>query len=180
MLSTLIILAAALAPAPARAEVLQDPKAFLKEQLGSHPKKAKESFTLTADQKKRLKEVAERATDESLTFYYARDAKDALQAACTVVPQEGKEGPMQIGVCLDGTGVVTAVRVLEFEEERGKPVKELKFLKQFQGKKATAAFRVGKDVDAVSGATRSSESVSEAVRKASFGYRELVEKKGKK
>jgi Na+-translocating ferredoxin:NAD+ oxidoreductase RnfG subunit len=165
----------------AQAEVVQETKAFLKEQLGSHPKKTKETFPLTEAHRKSLRAVAERATDQSFSFYFARDAADKLQVACTVVPQEGKEGPMQIGACFDGGGLVTAVRVLEFQEDHGKPVKEVPWLKKtFDGKKAASAFRIGKDVDAVSGATRSSEAVSEAVRKAGWGYQEFVEKKGKK
>jgi Na+-translocating ferredoxin:NAD+ oxidoreductase RnfG subunit len=156
--------------------VIQELKDYLKEQLADAPTKSKETFTLSADQKKAMTAVAERASDTSFTFYYAKDSGGKLKLACSVVPQEGKEGPMTVGVCLDSGGLVKSVRVLTMEEDHGKPVKELAWLKQFEGKKSDSAFKVGKDVDAVSGATRSSESVSEAVRKVSFAFNTFVKK----
>jgi electron transport complex protein RnfG len=83
---------------------------------------------------------------------------------------------MTLGVCFDPKGLVKGVRVLSSEEERGKPVAEKGFLKQFDGKKVSDAFQVGRDVDGVSGATYSSRSVSESVRRASYGFKTFVQK----
>ncbi len=158
-------------------ETVQDTRSFLKETLSGDSVKTKELFALSVEQKAKLVSVAERASDSAFTFYFGKDANGKIHVACTVVPQEGKEGPMTIGVCFEPSGIVKSVRILEYSEERGKPVKELSFLNQFVGKKTGSIFRVGKDVDAVSGATRSSEAVSEAVRKASFAFDQFVAKK---
>jgi Na+-translocating ferredoxin:NAD+ oxidoreductase RnfG subunit len=159
----------------ARAETLIEMKAYLKEELGKSAKLAKENFSLSADQKKALAAVSE-SGDESFTFYYGKTADGKLEKACTVLPQKGKEGPMTVGACFDPSGIVKSVRILSFEEERGKPVAEKAFLSQFQGKKVADAFFVGKDIDGVSGATWSSKSVSEAVRRASYGFKTFVRK----
>ncbi len=161
--------------ATAQAESLLDMKTFLKEELGSSAKLSKETFALSDAQKKEIAKIAE-SGDESFTFYYGKSAEGALEKACTVLSQKGKEGPMTLGACFDPKGVVKSVRVLEHQEERGKPIAEKGFLSQFQGKKVSDAFQVGKDVDAVSGATYSSRSVSEAVRRASYGFKTFVQK----
>ncbi len=158
-------------------EIVQEPRDFLKEFLSSVPKKTKETFVLNTEQLKKLKTLADTSSDASFTFYFGKDEKDHLKVACTVVPQEGKEGPMTIGVCFESDGIIRSVRVIEYSEERGKPVKELRFLKQFSGKKSSEVFQVGSDIDAVSGATRSSRAVSEAVRKSSFAFNAFVLKK---
>jgi Na+-translocating ferredoxin:NAD+ oxidoreductase RnfG subunit len=53
-------------------------------------------------------------------------------------------------------------------------VKDQAFLKQFVGKTVASGFQVGKDIDGISGATISSKAVSEALRKASFGFKTFV------
>jgi Na+-translocating ferredoxin:NAD+ oxidoreductase RnfG subunit len=159
----------------AKAEVLIDMKTFLKEELGTSAKLAKEGFTLTAEQKAAAAKLGD-SGDTAFTFFYGKTAEGTLEKACTVLPQKGKEGPMNVGVCFAPNGIVKSVRVLDHEEERGKGITEKAFLTQFQGKKVSDAFTVGKDVDGISGATWSSKAVSEAVRRASYGFKTLVQK----
>jgi Na+-translocating ferredoxin:NAD+ oxidoreductase RnfG subunit len=73
---------------------------------------------------------------------------------------------MRVGVGLSKGGAVERVVILYFEEERGKPVADKSFLKQYVGKDAKSPLRLGDDIDAITGATVSSKSVTEAVRKA--------------
>lgn len=149
-------------------------KDYLKSELSSSAKMSKESFPLSAEDIKALKAVAQSAEDTSLTFYYGKAADGKLEKACSVVPQKGKEGPISAGICFNSAGTVTGVTILSHQEERGKGIDTEAFLKQFKGKKMSDAFAVGKDVDGISGATWSSQYVSEAVRKASFGFKKFV------
>lgn len=168
---------AVLAGSHARAEDLLSAKDFLKAGLEGSAKMTKEVFALSGAQKEELVALAPKATETAFTFYFGRNADGKLKRACTIVPQQGKEGPMTLGVCFDGAGVVQQVRVLTYQEERGKPVKEEAFLSQFTGKASSAEFRLGKDVDGVSGATYSSTAVAEAVRKSAFAYKKFVQSK---
>lgn len=152
-------------------------KDYLKAQLGAYPKLSKEAFALSGDQKKALKAVAPDSTDENFTFYFGKNDKGVMENACAAISQAGKEGPMTVGVCFSPVGVVNRVTILDYVEERGKPVKEEAFLSQFKGKKVSASFHVGEDIDGVSGATHSSKAVSEAVRKASFAFKTFVMEK---
>jgi Na+-translocating ferredoxin:NAD+ oxidoreductase RnfG subunit len=149
-------------------------KVYLKNELSSSKKMSKEVFKLEENQKKAMKELAPNSDDESFTFYYGKSEGGDIEKACTVVPQQGKEGPLSVGVCYNNSGLVNSVTVLSSEEVRGKKVAEASFLDQFKGKKVSDAYQVGKDVNGISGATWSSNSVSEAIRKSGFAYKTFV------
>ena len=152
-------------------------KDYLKSELSTSAKMGKETFPLTAEQKKELQAIAPDASDESITFYYGRSDSGVMEKACTVLPQKGKEGPLSVGVCYDSAGLVQSVKILSHEEERGKGIESSSFLKQFNGKKVSDAYIVGKDVDGITGATWSSKAMAEVLRKAGYGYKTFVQSK---
>lgn len=149
-------------------------KDFLKQELSASAKMAKESFSLSAAQVKEVRALAPDSQDSEFTFYYGKSAEGKIEKACLAVPQQGKEGPMNVGVCFEPAGLIKSVVILSSEEERGKKVAEASWLKQFSGKKVSDAFQVGQDVNGVSGATWSSKAVSEALRKSSYAFRTFV------
>lgn len=157
-------------------ETLMSLKEYLKSELAGSGKLSKETFKLDDKQKKELVAIAENAQDTSFTFFYGKSEEGKLNKACTVVPQQGKEGPMTVGVCMDSSGLVSSVSVLTNEEERGKKALTQKFLNQFKAKGLGSSFQVGKDIDGVTGATVTSQAISEAVRKSVFAYKTFVNK----
>jgi Na+-translocating ferredoxin:NAD+ oxidoreductase RnfG subunit len=159
------------------AETIQTLTDYLREQLKGQESTSKETFKLSPEQIDKLKEIALKATDEQFIFFYGKSKDGKIKKACTVVSQEGKEGPMSIGVCFDPDGIVTSVDLLSMLEDHGQKVKEQSFLKQFKGKNVASSFQVGKDINGVSGATISSWAVSEAVRKSSYAFKTFIQKK---
>lgn len=149
-------------------------KDYLKKELSGSAKLAKESFALNANQKTEVTKIAPDASEDSYTFFYGKTAEGTLEKACTVVPQKGKEGAITLGICFNPKGLLDSVTILAHEEDRGRKITEDSFLKQFKGKKVTDSFVLGTDVDGISGATRSSKAVSEAIRKSSFAFRTFV------
>jgi Na+-translocating ferredoxin:NAD+ oxidoreductase RnfG subunit len=79
--------------------------------------------------------------------------------------QPGKWGPVKYIVALDLAGKVTDLAVMSYVEQRGRPISTRRFLNQFVGKTPKSPLQVGKDVDAVSGATISSRASAFAVKK---------------
>lgn len=160
-----------------QATELMDLKSFLKLEMVGAPKLSKENYSLDENQKKKLMDIAPDSEESSFTFYFGRTDKGDFVKACTVVPQKGKEGPISLGACYDNKGLLTSVKILAHQEERGKQIEEDSFLKQFTGKKSTDAYVLGKDVDGITGATRSSKAIAEALRKASFAFSTFVKPK---
>ena len=107
---------------------------------------------------------AEGTENDSVTFFFAtKDGKPTGVALIEVQP--GKWGPVKYIVALDKDGKVVNLAVMSYVEQRGRPISTRRFLGQFIGKTGKSPITVGKDVDAVSGATISSRATAFAVKK---------------
>jgi electron transport complex protein RnfG len=98
--------------------------------------------------------------------------KGGYTAGVAVVEvQPGKWGPVTYIVALDAYGSkVVNLAVMSYTEKRGRPISTKRFLGQFTGKTAASPLTVGKDIDAVSGATISSRATAFAVKKVLLLY----------
>ena len=83
----------------------------------------------------------------------------------------GKWGPIHYVVALDMAGKVRQVMVLDYYEIRGKSAAKRRFLKQYRGKGVGDPIRLRKDIDGVSGATITSRSLTDGVRKTVHAHR---------
>jgi hypothetical protein len=77
----------------------------------------------------------------------------------------GKHLFIDYAVALDTTGKVMRVEILQYRESYGGEVREPGWLAQFVGKTSSSALKVGSDIRNISGATLSSEHLTEGVRK---------------
>lgn len=77
----------------------------------------------------------------------------------------GKWAPIHYLVGLDLQGVVLQVVVLEYKEIRGRPVAKKRFLNQYKGKTIQDELMLRVDIDGITGATISSRSMTDGVRK---------------
>jgi Na+-translocating ferredoxin:NAD+ oxidoreductase RnfG subunit len=91
--------------------------------------------------------------------------------------QAGKWGPVEFVTGIDMQGQVRKVRVLSYEEIRGRPIAETSFMNQYRNKTSTSALEVGKDISGISGATISSRAATFAVKKALVVFEEVYLKK---
>jgi Na+-translocating ferredoxin:NAD+ oxidoreductase RnfG subunit len=106
---------------------------------------------------------------DSLTFHFGmKDGKNTGVALVEVQP--GLWGPVKYVVALDLNGKVTNLAVMSYVDQRGRTIATRRFLDQFIGKTGTCPIAVGKDVDAVSGATLSSRATAFAVKKVVVLY----------
>ncbi|MDP6636869.1 MAG: FMN-binding protein [Phycisphaerae bacterium] len=79
---------------------------------------------------------------------------------------KSKSNLFPVRVVMDrGFGVLSAT-VLSYPSRRGREVQSPRFTKQFRGKGPGDPVKVGKDIDAVSGATSSSSAMADGVRRA--------------
>ena len=78
----------------------------------------------------------------------------------------GRSGPFGISVLLDERFVVKRATVVSYPWPRGREVRRRSFASQFEGKGPGDAIEVGKDIDAVTGATISCQAMARGVRDA--------------
>ncbi len=133
--------------------------------------------TLTSEQIAQLEEDADitfkgtHAHDIVIYTVYQDNAVMGYAFEDTVF---GKWGPIHflMGVNLDGS--VKEIRILDFEEIRGKGASKRRFLKQYKKKTIHDPIRIRRDIDGISGATVTSRSMTDGVRKLVHVFNSLI------
>lgn len=104
--------------------------------------------------------------------YFEAIKDGAVIGYCIKATGSGYAGYIRMIVGIDKSGMIKGIDVLEHQETPGlgSKINEVRpgerqpyFLKQFRGKQARSV-AVGRDIDAITGATISSEAVTDAVR----------------
>lgn len=94
-------------------------------------------------------------------------ARDGFFLADAVI---GKHDLINYAVALDNNGKVRQVEVLEYREAYGGEVRNAAWRAQFVGKEDGDPVRVGRDIQGISGATLSSEHLTDGIRRLLATY----------
>lgn len=78
----------------------------------------------------------------------------------------GKNYPITFLVGVDTQAKIAGILILEFRDMFGSEIKRKSFLRQFRGKTLKNPLKIGRDIDAVTGATISSKAAASAVKKS--------------
>ena len=115
---------------------------------------------------------------EKHTIEFHFGLKDGKKRGLAIIDVEpGKWGPVEFITAMDIKGTVKKVRVMSYQEQRGRPIARSSFMNQYRGKSSSSLMTVGKDIIGVSGATISSRAATFAVKKAIVMYEEVYLKK---
>jgi Na+-translocating ferredoxin:NAD+ oxidoreductase RnfG subunit len=121
-------------------------------------------------------ESAKVAEKHTVTFHFG--VKDGERKGVAIIDTEpGKWGPVEFITAMDIKGTVKRVKVMSYQEQRGRPIARSSFMNQYRGKSSSSLLQVGKDIIGVSGATISSRAATFAVKKAIVIYEETYLKK---
>ncbi len=112
----------------------------------------------------------EEQTKIEFNFGYSGGEKKGV---AIVDVQAGKWGPVTFITGIDMAGQVRKVRVMGYEEIRGRPIAEASFMNQYRNKTTKDALEVGRDIVGISGATISSRAATFAVKKALVVFEEV-------
>ena len=136
----------------------------------------KKTVLLSDEQKKSVEEKAnvtfDPEFDKEFNFYTGRvNGQIAGYTAENTV--QGKWGPIHYLVGFDLNGKITNIIVLSLNEKRGRPVAKPRFLNQFVGKTAKNQIRLRRDIQGITGATISSRSLTDGIRKMLYIFDEF-------
>ena len=143
----------------------------LKEMLQQEGAASLKKLTLVVDAEKAaaLKQRGVEASG-SYTLYQGLTGDGEVVGSVLIVDEEGKEGPLQVLIALRPGGEVYDLGFTVFGEDKGKPALSWAYLKQYVGKTPEDELTLGKDLNAISGATWTSTSVADAVRRGVMLY----------
>ena len=124
-----------------------------------------EKKTLTQEQQASLKRsLACDAIKPDWTFYVSK-SDDKTDGYAVIDHELGKMEPITFLTAFNADGSIKAVEILVYREPYGSEVHEKRFMRQFEGKKKGAPLKVGQDIQNMSGATISSRSVTNGVKR---------------
>jgi hypothetical protein len=145
--SPFAVLAFALVATAARAEVYQEPAAFITEVFGSLP--APKVLWLTKDLQAQAAAILGHPPAQLRQRYWS-DARRSVW----ILEETGKEELITAGFVI-ADGRIDHVRVLVYRESRGQEVGQPSFVKQFKNAKLAPGDRLDRDIDGIVGATLS-------------------------
>lgn len=132
------------------------------------------SIDLTAAQKQRLESKLGVALGKDHWVVFVARTGERIDGYAIVDDEMGQHQPITFATKLSPRGAVERLEIVVYREPRGDEVRDPRFRRQFEGKTAQDPIRLGRDIDAVSGATISSGSMAVGVRRAVALLEELV------
>lgn len=154
------VLALALAATAARAEVYQEPGAFVAEVFGPTP--APKVLWLTNDLQTQAAAILGHPPVQLRQRYWSEGERSVW-----ILEETGKEELITAGFVIVG-GRIDHVRVLVYRESRGQEVRQSSFLRQFKEAKLAGGNRLDRDIDGIVGATLSVAALERMARLALF------------
>jgi Na+-translocating ferredoxin:NAD+ oxidoreductase RnfG subunit len=109
--------------------------------------------------------LARRLDSHQYPYLVVHKGNDTL-GAIFILDVVGQSQPITFAVAVGPDGAVREMRVLVYREPQGEQIQEARFRRQFTGKRLKDPLTLGRDVDAITGATISSRAAAYAVRKA--------------
>ena len=134
-----------------------------------------ETFVLTAEQARRVEELAKAPVETKLVRIWRGLRGAAIQGYALIDVHTVRTHPEAFLVVLSPEGSVRSVRILAFHEPLDYLPPE-RWYQQFDGRSLGDALRVGGDVHGIVGATLSAQATAQGVRRALALYRVLIGK----
>lgn len=169
----LLVLLVLVAPALADRVYLKEADAP-KMMFGNAVTATHKTLDLTDDQLAALgKALGRKLSTSSYPYLEVKDERGAVLGTIFLLDVIGQSQPITFAIGISTDGTLRDVAVMIYRESHGDEIADKRFRKQFAGKRASDPMTLGKDIDAISGATISSRSATFAARKA-LGLAELL------
>jgi Na+-translocating ferredoxin:NAD+ oxidoreductase RnfG subunit len=132
------------------------------------------AFVLDDAQVARVRDLAEVAVDRKIWTIHVAHKADAVLGYAILDVRTVRTMPEALLIVLTPDGAVRSVRVLAFHEPTEYQPSE-RWLAQLDGRRLGPDLQLKRDIQAIAGATLSSQSVTRAVRTALALYQVLIE-----
>ncbi|MEW6195518.1 MAG: FMN-binding protein [Bacteroidota bacterium] len=132
-----------------------------------------EKFVIPADVKNKVeKSAGQRFHNDFVYVWKIFDGEKKINTAI-LDNVNGKSLPITFLVILGNDGKVITSEIIKYRESYGGQVAEENWLKQFKGKDENSSFQIGTEINSISGATISVNSVTRGIKKLVLLYKEL-------
>lgn len=159
-------------------DIKETTEELIKEQFGSDAIYKFEKYKLTKSLKSSIeKKAKQRFFDDEIYLYRIYDKND-LKGYAVLDNVYGKSLPITFLVMFNVSGDVLSSHIVKYREPYGGAVKSERWNDQFVGLNAASEFKVGDNIDSISGATISVNSVTKGIMKTALLIEEIIKNDG--
>jgi Na+-translocating ferredoxin:NAD+ oxidoreductase RnfG subunit len=128
---------------------------------------------LSDEQMKKLsRESGQKISSRFVTVYIAKNGDENLGYGF-IGYTKGKSSFIKYFVAITPDGKIHSIEIMSYRGEKGSEVRHEIFKKQFVGKRVDSNIKVGSDINAISGATISSQAITKGIRKIMYIWQEF-------
>ena len=155
---------------PVLGKVYYTAKQLLMEHFHDAHRVSHQRIAITGPLRAKLERKLGRKLPKTKTEYvvYIATRGDHVDGYAVFDQEPGQHQLIDFATFFDAAGTVTRTEVVAYREGYGAEIRRESFRQQFVGRNAASGFQLGSDIDAISGATISSESMSRAVQRAAL------------
>ncbi|MDP6935885.1 MAG: FMN-binding protein [Candidatus Marinimicrobia bacterium] len=146
---------------------------FISEQFSEDVHLSMHTLTLPPKLKSQIQNKVKQVFHRENLYYWKITREDSTIAYAFLDNVIGKSMPITFLVLLNQEGNIMASQVVKYREAYGSEVGNKKWLSQFLALSKTSDFVVGKNIDGISGATISVNSLTRGIQKITCLYPEI-------
>lgn len=132
-----------------------------------------EKYILPKDLKLQVEKSAKQRFNNDFVYIYKITSAGKTSAYAFIDNVNGKAMPITFLVILDTSGKIISTGIIKYREAYGGGVQQENWNKQFAGKDKNASFKVGEDINSITGATISVNSVTSGIKKIILLFNEI-------
>jgi Na+-translocating ferredoxin:NAD+ oxidoreductase RnfG subunit len=147
---------------------------FIRENLGEKSKYEFEKYFVPSDVKSTIEKTVKQKFTHDYIYLYEITSEGITVSYGLLDNVYGKTSPITFMVLYDLKGSIISSGIIIYRERHGGEVQRRDWNEQFKGRDAASGFEIGKDIQSISGATISSNSVAKGVRKLSLLIEHII------
>ncbi len=169
----IVLFTLTLLPDASLSKVYSNREEALKSAFPQADKIEKKIIRLNKEQKNRIAQKSRQTINFSYKSVYIAE-KDGKRLGYAIVDQvKGKSSFIKYLLAITPEGTIRNIVILTYRGTKGAEVLYESFRKQFIGKRENDPLQLGVDIDAIAGATISSRSITDGVRKIMIFWQEI-------
>jgi Na+-translocating ferredoxin:NAD+ oxidoreductase RnfG subunit len=154
-------------------EIKESTEAFINESIGEYSEIEFEKYDLSPKLRNKIETESKQRFYSDFVYIVRTRIEETITSVSILDNVMGRDQPITFAAMFDKGGNIISSDIIKYREPYGGAVQNDSWTEQFRGKSSTSGFEVGNDVDGISGATISVNSLTRGIKKLSFLYESL-------
>lgn len=156
-------------------EINDDVNSIIGAQYSQDTKIILSKYVLPKELKQRIENNVQQKFHSTFVYFYKIIKDDKILGYAILDNVFGKSLPITFLVLFDLNGNIISSHIVKYREQYGGAVKNKNWNDQFIGGNSESSFEVGKNINSISGATISVNSVTKGIKKLTLLIKEIID-----